>query len=197
MFSAASCGLMLLCDEALKPSSDDSDHTPSPPCPPCPPCPPSPAKRKRTHNKHVSFRTKDDVLEFESQPSEENNLVLPTDDESGTEEDGTFEETIEKRLYEARFNSEINRGPFRYQNPVASNLYKRSHGTLYAGRAQVYWGQSISQAGAYQSRETEGEAIGRKWWQDMVVHGTYPRTQRRRRYCDDQVGKPGQRQSEN
>lgn len=194
MFSAASCGLMLLCDEALKPSSDDSDHTPSPPCPPCPP---SPAKRKRTHNKHVSFRTKDDVLEFESQPSEENNLVLPTDDESGTEEDGTFEETIEKRLYEARFNSEINRGPFRYQKPVVALGYKRSHGTLYAGRAQVYWGQSISQAGAYQSRETEGEAIGRKWWQDMVVHGTYPRTQRRRRYCDDQVGKPGQRQSEN
>jgi hypothetical protein len=173
MFSAASCGLVLLCDEALKPSSSDTDHTPSPP-----------PKRKRTHNKRVSFRPKDDVVEFEGQPAEENDPVLPKDCESGTEDDVTFGATIEQRLYEAGFNSEINRGPFRYQKPIAALWYKRSHGTLSADRAQVYWGQSIQQAGANQSRETEGAAIGRKWWETVPFPGNYPRAHRRR-YCDD------------
>jgi len=200
MFSAVSCRLSLLCDEALRDDLRAEEVLP----------PPSPGDTRRLQGlpgreQKVTFDGESPHVRYMHSPVEYAchldvataiaNLLIP----EGTEEECSYDRCLNARLNQAYFNQQRNTKVFRYGEPSPTIHKKQTskYGTLYAGRAKVYWGQSISQAGAYQSRETEGEAIGRKWWQDMVVHGTYPRTQRRRRYCDDQVGKPGQRQSEN
>ena len=174
MFSAASCGLVLLCDEALRSPSSDTDRGPSPA-----------PKRKATHTKHVSFCDKDDVLEFECESSSEYLPGTPSLCDSGTEEDVAFGVAIEKRLRVAGFNTKGNRGPFRYQPPVVSSRYKQGHGAYYANGAQVHRRRSAPQTvgrpprasprkGFALANAQKTKAIVHEWWRNATVDGIHP-----------------------
>lgn len=136
MFTAASCGLQMLC-EALRvdvppPSPPSPSEVSSPVASPdwspgtTPPSTPLESKKPRP-TRYVSFRARDEIRYFVSLP------VLPvlpslpfsdTSDEVCKDEpldrpwpsEEEIEETIEleRRLAQAQENSLLNRGPFRY-----------------------------------------------------------------------------------
>lgn len=92
MISAASDGLDLLCDEALRECGDYEHETDALP----------PPKRKRTHNKRVSFSERDDVKEY--QPLDP---IDPIDQPD--QPDPLPDADLEQRLDEAEFNTQYNR----------------------------------------------------------------------------------------
>ena len=154
MFSAASCGLSLLCEEALYSSESESASPCSSPVLP---------KRQCTHNKRVSFLSRDKIRVFEPLlPLEELDLLvdllndnaddLPeTSAECGSESDDEvrFGVLLERRLAEAELNMERNKAPFRYQRTVASgkNHRRRRDGALYPDGSEIY-GRSYAASAA-------------------------------------------------
>lgn len=119
MFSAASCGLTLLSDEALSgdaaaASSDGEYASPS--------NSPSP-KRKRTHNKRVSICSRDEIREFETESWEQqpiNVFDLPSPSNSfldyeTSEAEVLYSFHIDRRLEQAEMHREWNKTPFRYR----------------------------------------------------------------------------------
>lgn len=177
MFSAASCGLSLLCDEALQSSSESDTASPTT----------SPSKRQCTHSKRVSFLSRDEIKEFEPLPEADPLEMLiesllkddknNDDTESGEEEKAATDAHIDQRLGEAELNMERNKTPFRYRKPFVTSGNKRQdlyvqHGTDSADCASVHRTQAATGEEAFPiAREAATDSLFAAWMCDAIASG--------------------------
>lgn len=168
MFSAASCGLTLLSDEALSggdaadAASSDGEYV-SPSNSPGP-------KRRRTHNKRVSICSRDEIREFETEsweqqpinvfdlPSSSNNLL----EYETSESEILYAFHIDRRLEQAEMHREWNKTPFRYRQFI--DLPKNRGTQDHAAQSQECCSSEYDDSGTTEPASPDAGSRRRNLW---------------------------------